>query len=161
MAIGAFLEQAYLATVGVLAFAGFYGFALFRHSWRWRRLAEVYAAPDDQRPLKRRWTNMVLEGLSFGWVNYAGITLFGVNREGVFVSLLPGFSLLHEPLFFRYEEISVAPTRWFLQGACAIELRGCPGLRLFTNLATQRWIEQQREELGSFSAPKALSPRNG
>ncbi|MDX2275993.1 MAG: hypothetical protein NW206_11145 [Hyphomonadaceae bacterium] len=141
--IGDIVERGVLTALGLAAFAAFFGYALYRDSWRWRLLAQSYAAATDARPLAQHWTNVVLEGAKFGWNNYAGVALLGYDNRGLFLRLLPPFSYLHPPLFFPYADIKLTQARWFLQDACAIELRESQGIRIIINTDAQRWIEGQ------------------
>jgi hypothetical protein len=142
MDIGAIIERAYLLTIGSSVFVGLMGFALYRHSWRWRQLAVRHAALGADRPDREHWTNLVLEGGPFGWNNYGGVTLIGVNARGMTVRLLPPFSVFHRPLFFRFDQVAIAPTRWLFQDAYETQLPDSSGIRIVINGVAARWIEK-------------------
>lgn len=144
MTIGEIAERVYLSLIGVSALIGIYGFLLYRNSWRWRQLAASYPAPPGEKPDRQHWTNLVLTGVNPAWNSYSGITLIGVNRRGVFLRLLPPFSFLHEPLFFPHHQVSLTPTRWLLQEAYEIQLRGGFPIRMIINAKAKSWIERER-----------------
>ncbi len=142
MDIGAIIERVYLLTIGSSVFVGLMGFALYRHSWRWRHLAVRNGALDTDRPDREHWTNLVLDGGHIGWNSYGGVTFIGVNARGVTLRLLPPFSIFHRPLFFRFDQVVIAPTRWLFQDAYEIQLPDSSGIRIVINGAAVRWIEQ-------------------
>lgn len=121
-------------------------FMYSRNSWRWQELAKSYAAGPNDISIKRKWTNSILYGRG-AWNTFTGMTIIGINQDGLRISLLPPFYFFHTPLFFRFGEFDLAPTKWLMQSAVQITMRDDQGLTLIIPQKTAAWIEEQHLEM--------------
>jgi hypothetical protein len=102
--------------VGIAAFC----FVWMRSAERWRVIARIYPAPQLSEPVtKLNLETIILHSGGIGFNHFGGIVTARLHTSGVALSLLPGFSVAHPPIFFPYNEISLAPYSWYVIGKTA------------------------------------------
>jgi len=73
----------------------------------WRKLGDSYRANFAFEGKKLR-----MKSVSMRWgVNYSGCLTIGVNKEGLFLALIPIFRLGHPPLYVPWHDISTEETK--------------------------------------------------
>jgi len=93
----------------------------------WRSLSGFYRAnfPFDGRKLR-----MKSAGMRWG-TNYSACLTIGVNREGLFLAVIPFFRIGHPPLFIPWDDISSEDRKkLFFFRTVKFIFRKCPGIHM-------------------------------
>lgn len=145
--VDAMLDQVFSALRFALSMA--LPFALFLGVWamiaqaRWGYLAETYAARRRAMPARRiHMQKLVLIGRRPTCQTYSGITTIGATEEGLWLSLMPGFSFFHEPLFIPWQDLHVEPRKWVFYDALELSARNAPDVKMIVYPEALEWIEQ-------------------
>lgn len=110
---------------------------------RWGYLAEAYAAGRREMPSRRiRMQKLVLKGRRPTFQTYSGITTIGATEEGLWLSLMPGFSFFHEPLFIPWRDIEVERRKWVFYDALELTARRAPDVKMIVYPEALEWIEE-------------------
>lgn len=112
-----------LSFIGYSTFLGLMYFALNSIAYRWKLLAAVYATrqwPNSPNGTKYMQAVILFGGAAF-WRSYAGITTIAVTDDGIWLKLLPPFSLFHKPLMLPFSDLKVQDVEWYLN-ATSVEL---------------------------------------
>ena len=118
----------------------------------WNRLAEKYAVDPSDRPLsfaKRNMQTVFVAETRLKSQSYLGITTVSVTRDGIFLSLIPPFSIFHRPLLIPFGDCRVEPSRWYLFGNASYQftLSQVKGVQIIINDDLQEWIVDQLKQL--------------
>jgi hypothetical protein len=90
----------------------------------WQALAQKYRAPERIHG-ERFWLKSA--GMRWG-VGYRSALNFGVDVQGLFVSIVPIFRIGHPPLFIPWSDISFTRQRQWLLDGVRISFRKNPGV---------------------------------
>ena len=130
-----------LTLIGLGSFVFFFGGALWRNSYRWRYLAESYAA-DGERPIEERTMQSAVLVDGYGFNSLKGILKIGLHAKGVSLRVMKPFSLFHAPLFIPYGDIQGWETSWYLDASSTeLEFARSPKLKVVMSEDQARWIQ--------------------
>lgn len=141
--MAAFLEQLYLQAIGLTVFVGALGWALWSQAYRWRQLAASYPSRATRRALAvRPIESFVATGGAPGWTSYHGVRV-EVTEDGLSLRLFWLFAAFSPPLFLPFAEMTVRPTRWYLNTTSfAIRMASTPGVDLIVSEDVLSWIRE-------------------
>lgn len=115
---------------GLAFFAVLYGAIVWRHSMRWRYLADAYAGKSGQPVEARRMQSGVLIGLG-EFESLYGILNISVHETGVGLRILLPYSLFRTPLFIPYSDVQGWVTTWYLNApSTELSLRRAPDVKI-------------------------------
>ncbi|MDQ3821175.1 MAG: hypothetical protein M3362_26325 [Acidobacteriota bacterium] len=122
----------YIAKSYPLAFALIFLIAWLGSSWLignisgWRSLATIY--PLVKSFPKKKWSSQSAQMHWFGFYN--NCLNFGVDTEGVYISIWPLFRVGHPPLFIPWSDISVRERKSVIFTFIEFEFKGLPSIPL-------------------------------
>ncbi|MBI1385161.1 MAG: hypothetical protein GC150_09645 [Rhizobiales bacterium] len=147
-----------LTVFGLAVFAFLFGGMLRAKAYRWRYLAESYAADPGPPVGERNMRSAVLVGLG-AFNSLKGIMTIRTHETGVSFRVMPAFSLFHEPLFVPYTDIRGWKTTWYLDAPSSeLEFRRAPQVKMILPAEDAEWI---REHAGQKMAFRNVPPPQG
>lgn len=143
MTLTQFINSVITHAFGLAFVAGILGFMWYRvASLRWHPFAEHYGQVRET-PSECKWMQrVIIHGDAFAHHSYSGIVTVGVSRTGVHFSLLPPWSIFHQPLFIPYSDMTGSERRWYLFNAIEIETRKAGNIRMVVYPELWQWIEK-------------------
>lgn len=149
------IEKLFLQVFGYSVFFGLL-YAIWKaNARRWSRLAKEYGASEDHRAdanvyAKQTMQTVILVGGHVGWNSYKGIATVSVTPDGIMLSLMPPFSIFHQPLLIPFRDSSVQPRRWYLFGTSyQYTLAKVDNVQIIVCDDLQGWIETQAASLAA------------
>ena len=119
---------------------------------RWGYLAKVYAARGPSLRRSKHMQVLTLVGRRPTYQRYSGITTIGATEEGLWLSLMPGFSLFHTPLFIPWRDLRITHRKWVFHDALELTAPRAPEVRMIVYPEALAWIDEARELQGSAAA---------
>lgn len=156
---------------GLVVGGGALAIVIWRDSWRWRQLAEVYAT--DLASLsapERRFATLILEGRGVAFNSYRGMVTLQADRGGLHIRFRPLFLSVpfYRNLYIPFGELTASFRRWALVvRACEMETAQVPGLKILLREEAAEWLGLQsgghfvfpaQDTRGAGCSPTALNP---
>lgn len=158
--MGAFIEQVYMAIVGMLSIAFFGGLAFYimhASNSRWREYELLYAAIEAREPLAKKLTGMVRisqPGFRFGHLsgdlksNRHPPIVLGVHDDGLTLSIVPPFKYGCRDLFLPFNKMTIEPASWgLLNKEYGVQMDGVDGIEIVMFSNVLQWAAERSEIL--------------
>lgn len=130
----------FLTIFGLAVFCFLYFGIIWRHTVRWRYLADFYAGDGGPPFETRRVQSAVLIGLG-GFESLHGIVNMSAHETGVGLRMLLPFSLFRKPLFIPYGDIEGWETTWYLDApSTELSLRRAPDVKIVMSRERAEWL---------------------
>jgi hypothetical protein len=126
--------------IGLAFFAFLYIGIIWRHSFRWRYLADFYAG-DGGPPIEtRRLQGVVLIG-PVAYESLHRIVHVSAHKTGIGLRMMLPFSLFRTPLFIPFGDIEGWATTWYLDAPSSeLSLRRAPDVKVVISQELAQWL---------------------